>query len=149
METPGSPALGAGAAPALRVDFGDPSLMTGLFGQHDEHLKIIEVGTGARLAVDGSGIDVRGDELQAELAARVLRQLYGLVEAGYPLYPSDVEYAVRILSGDHGANLKEIFLDTVLISANKRTIAPKSLAQKHYIESMRRHDIVFGIGPAE
>ena len=148
METPGSPALGAGAAPALRVDFGDPSLMTGLFGQHDEHLKIIEVGTGARLAGDGSGIDVRGDELQAELAARVLRQLYGLVEAGYPLYPSDVEYAVRILSGDHGANLKEIFLDTVLISANKRTIAPKSLAQKHYIESMRRHDIVFGIGPA-
>lgn len=143
----GTPAAEAGPV-ELRVEIGDPSHMTPLFGQHDEHLKIVEAGTGARLSVSGSGIDVRGDEVSAELAARSLRQLCGLVEAGYPLYPSDVEYAVRILSGDHGANLKEIFLDTVLISAHKRTIAPKSLAQKHYIDSIRRHDIVFGVGPA-
>ena len=125
--------MGADASPPgpveMRVEIGDPSHMTPLFGQHDEHLKIVEAGTGARLSVSGSGIDVRGDEVSAELAARSLRQLCGLVESGYPLFPSVVEYAVRILSGDHGASLKEIYLDTVLISAHKRTIAPKSLAQ--------------------
>jgi phosphate starvation-inducible PhoH-like protein len=63
-------------------------------------------------------------------------------------YPSDVEYAPRILSADRGARLREIFLDTIYISAHKRTIAPKSLVQKHYIDAMRNFDIVFGIGPA-
>jgi phosphate starvation-inducible protein PhoH and related proteins len=139
---------GSAERPPLRVELPNPSLMTALFGQHDEHLKLVEVGTGANLTVSGAAIELRGDEVQVELAARILRQLYGLVEAGYPLYASDVEYAVRILSADRGANLREIFLDTVFISAHKRTIAPKSVAQKHYIDSIRRHDIVFGIGPA-
>jgi len=137
-----------GASAAQRVELHAPALMTALFGQHDEHLKIVEAETGAHLTVTDAAIEVRGDDVQVELATRILRQLYGLVEAGYPLYASDVGYAVRILSADRSANLREIFLDTVFISAHKRTIAPKSIAQKHYIDSIRKHDIVFGIGPA-
>jgi len=119
-----------------------------LLGDHDENLKAIGKATGAVLVVLDDTIEVRGDEVQTELAARVLRQLVELLEAGYPLYPSDVEYALRILSADRGARLREIFLDTIYISAHKRTIAPKSLVQKHYIDAMRNFDIVFGIGPA-
>ena len=61
---------------------------------------------------------------------------------------SDVDYAIRILSGDSRAKLQDIFLDTIYISAHKRTITPKSIAQKAYIDAIRRYDIVFGIGPA-
>jgi phosphate starvation-inducible PhoH-like protein len=86
--------------------------------------------------------------VDTELAGRVLTQLYGLHEQGYPVYGSDVDYAVRILSGDHNASLRDIFLDTVFISAHRRTITPKSVAQKIYIEAIRNHDVVFGIGPA-
>src|SRR5262249_62021172 len=89
-----------------------------------------------------------GDPIQPELASRVLQQLYGLLESGYPIYPSDVDYALRILSGDRGAKLRDIFLDTVFISAHKRVITPKSVAQKEYIDAIRNFDIVFGIGPA-
>jgi phosphate starvation-inducible PhoH-like protein len=71
-----------------------------------------------------------------------------LLQNGYPVYPSDVDYAIRILSRDRSANLKDIFLDTVYISAHRRTITPKSIAQKAYIDAIRRFDIVFGIGPA-
>jgi phosphate starvation-inducible PhoH-like protein len=150
MSGSGSPAPASGGAGGgfQRVELASPGLMTALFGQHDEHLKIVAGETGAKLTVTEAAIEVRGDEVQAELAARILRQLYGLVEAGYPLYASDVGYAVRILSADRSAALREIFLDTVFISAHKRTVAPKSIAQKHYIDSMRKHDIVFGIGPA-
>ena len=84
----------------------------------------------------------------ASWPARVLTQLYAVVEKGYPVYISDVDYAVRILSGDRNANLREIFLDTIYISAHKRVITPKSIAQKEYIEAIRNYDIVFGIGPA-
>ena len=53
-----------------------------------------------------------------------------------------------ILQDKESASVKEIFLDTVYISAMKRRISPKSLNQKRYIEAMRAHDIVFGVGPA-
>src|SRR5207249_9791511 len=70
------------------------------------------------------------------------------LEQGYPVYPADVDYAHRILAGDRGAKLRDIFLDTVFISSHKRVITPKSVAQKVYIDAIRNYDIVFGIGPA-
>jgi phosphate starvation-inducible protein PhoH and related proteins len=131
-----------------RVDFSDPAWLTSLLGHHDVNLKAIEEATGTRLTVNGTGVEVAGDEVQRELAVRILKQLGGLIEAGYPIYASDVDYAIRILSADRSANLREIFLDTIYISAHKRTVAPKSIAQKEYIDAIRRFDIVFGIGPA-
>jgi phosphate starvation-inducible protein PhoH and related proteins len=74
--------------------------------------------------------------------------LYDLLKRGYPIYSGDVEYAIRILRADHNVDLKDIFLDTVYVSAHKRIISPKSLNQKAYIDAIRAHDIVFGIGPA-
>lgn len=135
-------------APAEIVDVSDATLLPALLGNHDENLKIIAAETGADLVPHESGIEVRGDDVQTELAARVVRQLVDLLGQGYPLFASDVEYAIRILAADRTAQLREIFLDTIYISAHKRTVAPKSLAQKHYIDSMRKNDIVFGIGPA-
>src|SRR3989442_16008913 len=93
-------------------------------------------------------MEIEGDPLQVELTSQLLRQLYSLLEKGYPVYASDVDYAIRILSGDGRAKLQDIFLDTIYISAHKRTITPKSVAQKAYIDAIRRYDIVFGIGPA-
>jgi len=78
----------------------------------------------------------------------VIGEIYDLLKHGYPIYPSDVEYAIRIIRGDRNAELKDIFLDTIYVSANKRVISPKSINQKVYIDSIRSHDIVFGIGPA-
>jgi phosphate starvation-inducible PhoH-like protein len=141
-------AAAADGVKAVRVEIPDPAHLTALLGQQDENLKTIERATGARLHVSAGGIEVRGDDVQAELAARALRQLRELLEGGYPLYGSDVDHAVRILAADRNARLREIFLDTVYISAHKRTIAPKSVNQKVYIDSIRKYDIVFGIGPA-
>ena len=93
-------------------------------------------------------MEIEGDAVEVELSAKVIKQLYGLLEKGYPVYGSDVDYAVRILSGDGRASLQDIFLDTIYISSHKRVITPKSVAQKAYIDAIRRHDIVFGIGPA-
>jgi phosphate starvation-inducible protein PhoH and related proteins len=130
------------------LEFSDPRLLRDLLGQHDQHIKILQHALGVRIRVRGSDIEIEGDPLQVELASQIIRQLYGLLEKGYPVYASDVDYAIRILSGDGRAKLQDIFLDTIYISAHKRTITPKSIAQKAYIDAIRRYDIVFGIGPA-
>ncbi len=128
--------------------FADPKLFRELLGQHDEHVKALERQVGVRIDVADSTLTLHGDRLETELVSRVLVQLYGLLESGYPIYPSDVDYALRILSGDRNATLRDIFLDTVFISAHKHVITPKSVVQKEYIDAIRNFDIVFGIGPA-
>jgi phosphate starvation-inducible PhoH-like protein len=71
-----------------------------------------------------------------------------LTRQGYPVYEMDVDFAVRILSANPEVNLKDIFLDQVYLTCKKRVISPKTLTQKAYLEAMRIHDIVFGVGPA-
>jgi len=137
----------AESAPA-ELRFADPRLFRELLGQHDEHVKGLERHVGVRIDVSDSTLTLHGDRIETELVSRVLLQLYGLLESGYPIYAADVDYALRILSSDRNAKLRDIFLDTVFISAHKRVITPKSVVQKAYIDAIRNFDIVFGIGPA-
>jgi phosphate starvation-inducible PhoH-like protein len=136
----------AAAPPTL--EFANPTHFRSLLGNHDEHVRLLERALDVRIDVGEGTLTVEGDSIEAELAGRVLQQLYGLIEAGYPIYASDVDYALRILSSDHGAKLRDIVLDTVFISATRHTITPKSVAQKAYIDAIRNYDIVFGVGPA-
>jgi phosphate starvation-inducible PhoH-like protein len=136
------------AVAAVALQFGNQALFRELLGNHDEHVKLLERELGLRIDVGDGTLTIDGDTVAGELAGRTLTQLYGLLEQGYPIYAADVEYALRILSGDRSARLKDIFLDTVFISAHKRTITPKSVNQKSYIDAIRNFDIVFGIGPA-
>ncbi|HYR96838.1 MAG TPA: PhoH family protein [Candidatus Binatus sp.] len=139
----------ADPAPApTELRFADSRLFRELLGQHDEHVKLLESQVGVRIDVSDTTLTVSGDPVETELVSRVLLQLYGLLESGYPIYASDVDYALRIVSSDRNAKLRDIFLDTVFISAHKRTITPKSIVQKQYIDAIRNFDIVFGIGPA-
>lgn len=142
------PTLNTADEQGLELSFENPRLFENLLGHQDEHLRAIERALSVQVGVNGTTLLISGDPVERELAGRVLTQLYAVVEKGYPVYISDVDYAIRILSGDRNANLREIFLDTIYISAHKRIITPKSIAQKEYIEAIRNYDIVFGIGPA-
>jgi len=133
---------------AEKVVFDDPQTANALFGTHSENLKRVARTIGARINAKGNILTIQGEEINVQLAKRVLNDLYTLLKKGYPLYPADVDYAIRMISDDRNVNLEDIFLDTVYISSRKRAITPKSLAQKRYIDSMRKHDLVIGIGPA-
>lgn len=130
------------------LTFPDPALARSLFGTHNANLQRIAESSGATIHARGNGVLVEGDSVSAELACEILNQLYGLLKEGYPVYPNDVDYAANVLCRDCSVKLKEIFLDTVYITSGRRTITPKSPVQKQYIDAVRNHDIVFGIGPA-
>jgi phosphate starvation-inducible PhoH-like protein len=131
-----------------QLTFEDNSLAQALYGEHSKHLAIISRSLGVKHHVRGNQVTLQGPEADVRLAQRVLQELYGLLQSGYPLLPQDVQYTIKILQDKESASVKDIFLDTVYISAMKRRISPKSLNQKRYIEAIRTHDIVFGIGPA-
>jgi len=131
-----------------RLIFSDINLASQLFGEYNSNLKRIAELTDVSIHARGNTIFIQGDSIAENLAKKILKQLYGLLKDGYPIYPNDVEYAVRILSGDDRIKLKDIFLDTVYITSKKRPVIPKSQAQKEYIDAIRSSDMVFGIGPA-
>ncbi len=133
---------------AEELTFSDIDLARQLFGEHNRHLQRIADALDIRISARGNTVFLRGDPISGKLAQNILMQLYALLQKRYPIYPNDVDYAVRVLSEDDRVNLQDIFLDTVYITANKKSVTPKSRAQKEYIDAMRRFDIVFGIGPA-
>jgi phosphate starvation-inducible PhoH-like protein len=137
-------------APALktaRLDFQDNDQVRALCGAHNENLKLVERRLGVQVGNRGGQLVVSGgDEARVRQAEGLLRELYELVEGGYPLYLEDVDQATKLAG--QGVPLKEIFGDTVYVSARHRIITPKGLGQKRYIQAIRDNDIVFGIGPA-
>ncbi len=131
-----------------QLTFEDNSLAQALYGEHGRNLSIVSRSLGVQHQVRGNQVTLNGRETDVRLGQRALEELYGLLQSGYPVAPQDVQYTIRILQDRENASIKDIFLDTVYISAMKRRISPKSLNQKRYIEAIRTHDIVFGVGPA-
>ena len=131
-----------------KVTYDDLQVANALFGAHSENLRRIARTVGVKINAKGNALTIQGENLDVELSIRVLNSLYTLLKKGYPLYPTDIDYAIRMISDDQKVNLEDIFLDTVYISSRKRVITPKSLAQKRYIEAIRKFDLVIGIGPA-
>ena len=134
---------------AVQLSFKDNDILRSILGEQDNHLKLIAKLAGVKMVVRGNVVTISGaDAIKIQLTKRLILELYRLLEKGYNLYPEDINYAFRILSGDSTLDLEKIFLDTVFIASKKRIITPKSIAQKSYIDAIRRHDLVFGIGPA-
>jgi phosphate starvation-inducible protein PhoH and related proteins len=131
-----------------KITFTDLELSRQLFGERDCHLAKISQALDVQIKARGNSVHLQGDTIAVHLAQNILTQLYGLLKERYPLFSKDIDYAIRLLSSDDRVQLKDVFLDTVFITSKKNTIAPKSRAQKAYIDAMRQHDIVFGIGPA-
>ncbi len=134
--------------PEVKLTFEDNNLARLLYGDLNKNLTTIEKSVGVSVKTRGNELTVEGMQHEVEVAAIALQQFYELLKAGYPVYPPDVAYGLRILERSAKANLKEIFLDRVYITANQRVVSPKSVNQKIYIDAIRNNDIVFGIGPA-
>ena len=132
----------------FKLTFSDIELARQLFGEFNSNLQRIADALDVSINARGNTVFIQGDSIASSLAKNILNQLYGLLENSYPIYPNDVDYAVRILSEDDRIKLKDIFLDTVYVTSKKRSVIPKSRAQKEYIDAIRSSDMVFGIGPA-
>lgn len=132
----------------MQRTFDDNETALMLYGEHGKNLKIIEKALNVTISVRGNQITFAGEQMDIELADRACEELYSLVKSSYPLYPKDVEFALRILTENPNAGLKAIFQDKLFITSGKRIITPKSLNQNLYTDAIRTHDIVFGIGPA-
>jgi phosphate starvation-inducible protein PhoH and related proteins len=124
-----------------------PDLVMGLLGSADENLRALERLLAADLHVRGNAVTLSGEPADVALAERALSELVAIVASGQPLTPEEVRHSVAMLVGTGNESPAEVLTLDVL-SRRGRTIRPKTLNQKRYVDAIDAHTIVFGIGPA-
>ena len=137
-----------GATKEMGVPFPESSVMQMLVGDADENLRIIERELGLKIGRSADGLTLVGQDTDVELGHDLLVQLRGLIEQGEGLFKGDVERAIKMLAGNRRLRLEELFRDEIRVSGKRTKIVPKTFRQKSYIEDIKNHDVVFGVGPA-
>jgi phosphate starvation-inducible PhoH-like protein len=137
-----------GATKEMEVAFPQSSVMQALVGDADENLRIIERELGLKIGRSPQGVTLVGQDTDVELGHDLLVQLRGLVEQGEVIFKGDVERAIKMLSSNRRLNLADLFRDEIRVSGKRTKIVPKTFRQKSYIEEIKHHNVVFGVGPA-
>ncbi|GLW08604.1 phosphate starvation protein PhoH [Microtetraspora sp. NBRC 13810] len=120
--------------------------MVGLLGSRDEHLRVIEGAFRADIHVRGNEITITGSPEESGDVVRLFEELIELLRAGTPLTVDSVERSIAMLRMSTDRPAEVLSLD--ILSSRGRTIRPKTVNQKRYVDAIDKHTIVFGIGPA-
>ncbi|MGZ6791526.1 MAG: PhoH family protein [Mycobacteriales bacterium] len=121
--------------------------MVALLGSRDELLQVIETALVSDVHVRGNEITITGSAADNALATRLFDALLDLLERDQPLSPDAVERSLAMLLGTAGDRPADV-LTLNIVSNRGRTIRPKTVNQKRYVEAIDDHTVVFGIGPA-
>lgn len=122
--------------------------MQNLFGQFDSHIKKIEDDLHVMIINRDGAVRVTGKQESVEQAASIVKELLALSERGNVLEEQSVEYAIELGREHHEDMLLEMDSDCICHTVSGKPIKPKTLGQKQYVDAIRDHMIVFGIGPA-
>ncbi|MFI0417300.1 PhoH family protein [Spongiactinospora sp. 9N601] len=129
-----------------KVVIPDDYAMVGLLGSRDELLKVIEGAFRADIHVRGNEITITGSPEESGAVVRLFEELIELLRGGTPLTVDAVERSIAMLRMSSDRPAEVLSLD--ILSSRGRTIRPKTVNQKRYVDAIDKHTIVFGIGPA-
>jgi phosphate starvation-inducible PhoH-like protein len=96
----------------------------------------------------GNEVRLVGPAAEVDTARKVLEQLYGVLRSGRDVSARDVQEAIRMLGQEPQVDLRDVYEDVLADVGSRRRIAAKTLAQRQYVDLMRKRDVVFAVGPA-
>jgi phosphate starvation-inducible protein PhoH and related proteins len=122
--------------------------MVALLGPGDELLRAVEAAfPDTEIHVRGNEVRLSGDPGEVALVERLVSELIAVLRAGQGLSRDTVERSIAMLRSETRERPAEV-LTLNILSSRGRTIRPKTLNQKHYVDAIDRHTVVFGLGPA-
>jgi len=124
-----------------------PNIET-LFGTRDENLHVLEDGLNINIDLRSNSIELEGAPLDVARAEQVFADYDYLQRSGQAFTNGDLNSLLRVLIGDPKATLRGLAEAGKQRSFGRRTVQPKSVNQRRYLEAIETHDMVFGIGPA-
>lgn len=145
---PAATAVSNEQAVTADVEIPGNELLVALTGPNSDRLAILARQTGVAAGLRGSTVRLQGPADKVKHAERVLEELRDVVQRGVAVNDIDFAQAIRTLRDHPEVRLRDLFEHVIITAGHRRGISPKGLAQKAYIQAIRDHDIVFGVGPA-
>ncbi|HYL12378.1 MAG TPA: PhoH family protein [Terriglobales bacterium] len=125
-----------------------PNIET-LFGTRDENLRVLEDGLNITIDLRSDSIELEGAARDVARAEQLFSDYDNLQRSGYSFNNGDLNSMLRVLVADPKASLRGLAEAGKQRSfGGRRTVQPKSINQRRYLEAIEKHDMVFGIGPA-
>lgn len=119
-----------------------------LFGPGDSFIKKIEKQCGVEIVLRNDEIQFSGDDKGVSAAKKVFLNLAELSKRGTEITEQSVDYALSLEKDSESEKILLIDSDLICHTISGKPVKPKTLGQKHYVDSMRTKMITFGIGPA-
>ncbi len=136
------------------LDFPDNKLLIDLCGEFDKNLAEIEQKISVQIIRRGNQLAIVGQEESNKEASAILLKLYERLENGREIEPADLNRAVRFFDRNNGKNgtpqdqLEMFDAGSLEIKTRKKSVSPRTEAQKTYVKALLTHELSFGIGPA-
>ena len=124
-----------------------PNIET-LFGTRDENLRLLEEGLNVVIGMRTDSIEIEGDPNDVARAGQVFADYQHLLRSGFTFVNGDLGAMLKVLTADRTATLRGLAEAGKQRSFGKRTVQPKSINQRRYLEAIEKNDMVFGVGPA-
>ena len=118
------------------------------FGTRDENIRVLEGGLGVLMRLSSDAFEIEGDEAQVARAEHIVRDYLNLIENGQRLPAADLTSYLRVLSADPGVTFKELVDSGKNRNFGKRTVVPKTVNQRVYLDMIEKLHLVIGVGPA-
>jgi phosphate starvation-inducible PhoH-like protein len=119
-----------------------------LFGTRDENIRVLEKGLSVTTRLMDDSLEIEGEEPNVIRAASILEDYVALVKEGQTFPASDLNSYLRVVAEDPEVTLRSLVHSGRQRNFGKKTLAPKTVNQRRYVEAIERHDLVFGVGPA-
>lgn len=119
-----------------------------LFGRIDVNRKLIEKEFSVKLSLRDGYISVIGEDISSKFALKLLEKLVDIIEAEKKLDRQKLDYTMSLVKEGRENYINELLSDIICETAGGKPIKPKTVGQKNYIETIKKNDISFGIGPA-
>lgn len=133
---------------AIHQQLESPNEAQALFGNQDSHLKLMEEELNISIVTRGETVYVTGDEETFEIADSLLASLLNLIRKGIEISERDVLYAIKMAKKQKLEFFESMYEEEITKNAKGKPIRVKTIGQREYIAAMKRHDLIFGIGPA-
>ena len=133
---------------SIDIHLKHPDDLFSLFGSNERHLRLMEQELDVVIHARTEKVQVIGQEEHVEQARLVIQSLLVLVSRGLVINTPDVVTAISMAKNDEIEKFVALYEEEIIKDNYGKPIRVKTLGQKLYVDSVKRHDIVFGIGPA-
>src|SRR6478736_10466290 len=124
-----------------------PNIET-LFGTRDENVRLLEDGLNITINLRSNAVELEGAARDVARAEQVFADYESLQRSGYTFNNGDLNSMMRVLTSDPNSTLRGLADAGKQRSFGRRTVQPKSINQRRYLEAIEKNDMVYGIGPA-